>query len=546
MTKVLKLKAKIAILVGSTLIGLLLLAGFALYQGRTDLIETRQLQVKTAVEGAYNLAAAYHARQQAGELSVAEAQKGAAQAIQMLRFGGPDRKSEYVHVWSLEGIGVVHLRSEFIGQDMREKIKDGQGRYTVKQIIAAAREAPNGSFVDTAFPHPGGTEPVSKLQYILQFTPWQWAIGSGVYMDDVERELRSRLLTELSIIGLIIIGIGLIAGLIARSIFRQVGGEPSDSIVLMQRAATGDLTVDIKDAPAGSMLASLSDMIHSLRRMVVDIRQHAEDMKKSVHTINHMSAEVAQTAIIQNESTSSMAAAIEEMTVSISHISDSAKETEQESIAAAQQAEEGMQRVDSASREIQHIATTVSEAATRIRELEQHSNRISSVAAVIRDIADQTNLLALNAAIEAARAGEQGRGFAVVADEVRKLAERTTTATTEIEQMVRGVQSNTSIVVDAMTRALPLVEQGVRSAETAVGALSCIKQGADGTRQRIRDVADASREQRNVSTDIAQQVEMIAQIVDATSTAMNSASQAAREMEEIANQLEKEVGRFRC
>ena len=205
-----------------------------------------------------------------------------------------------------------------------------------------------------------------------------------------------------------------------------------------------------------------------------------------------------------------------------------------------------MQRVDSASREIQHIATTVSEAATRIRELEQHSNRISSVAAVIRDIADQTNLLALNAAIEAARAGEQGRGFAVVADEVRKLAERTTTATTEIEQMVRGVQSNTSIVVDAMTRALPLVEQGVRSAETAVGALSCIKQGADGTRQRIRDVADASREQRNVSTDIAQQVEMIAQIVDATSTAMNSASQAAREMEEIANQLEKEVGRFRC
>ena len=546
MSKTIKLKTKIIILVGSTLVGLALLGGFALVEGRADLIETRQLQVRTVVESAYNIAATYHARQQAGEMAPEAAQRAAAQAIQAMRYGGPDRKSEYLHVWTLEGIGIAHVRADFIGQDMREKVKDSQGRYTLKQIIAAARAAPDGSFVDTAFPHPGSSEPVSKLQYVVQFAPWQWAIASGVYMDVVDREFRARLLTELAIIGVIIASISLIASLIARGVFLQVGGEPSESIVLMQRAATGDLTVDIGNAPEGSMLASLSAMIHALRRMVNDIRQHAEEMKKSVHTINHMSAEVAQTAMMQSESTASMAAAIEQMTVSISHISDSAKETEQESIASAQQAEEGMQRVDSASREIQSIASTVSEAALKIKELEQHTNRISSVAGVIRDIADQTNLLALNAAIEAARAGEQGRGFAVVADEVRKLAERTSAATGEIEQMVRGVQSNTSTVVEAMTKALPLVEQGVRSAETAVGALVSIKQGADGTRQRIRNVADATQEQRTVSTDIAQQVEMIAQIVDATSSAMNAATQAAREMEHIADELEKEVGRFRC
>src|SRR5690625_3228024 len=100
------------------------------------------------------------------------------------------------------------------------------------------------------------------------------------------------------------------------------------------------------------------------------------------------------------------------------------------------------------------------------------SAQIGEIIRVIGDIADQTNLLALNAAIEAARAGDQGRGFAVVADEVRKLAERTTSATKEIADMITRIQHNTNDVVDSMRRGDTEVEKGLRIAAEAGTALA--------------------------------------------------------------------------
>ena len=241
-----------------------------------------------------------------------------------------------------------------------------------------------------------------------------------------------------------------------------------------------------------------------------------------------------------------MAAAIEEMTVSVRHISDSAHDTERESSQSVELADDGFERIQTASREINEIATTVSDASTRIHKLEERANQISSIAGVIKDIAGQTNLLALNAAIEAARAGEQGRGFAVVADEVRKLAERTSTATIEIEQMISGIQSETVLVVGAMSSALPQVEAGVMAAEGAAASLRQIKDGAESTLTRIREVASATKEQSEASTNIAQRVEQISQMVEETTAAMQSTAETAAEMERISSELSSLISRFRC
>ena len=463
-----------------------------------------------------------------------------------MRYGGDDGKSEYVHAFTTEGVGIYHIIKERIGQNMLEKIKDAQGNYTWKDIIATAKKTPGGAFQTTFTARPGQKETVAKLGYVRLYEPWSWVIGTGVYVDDIDAEFQSRLISNLLIAAVLIVLIGGLGFVIARGVLRQVGGEPSEAIGFMSRVAAGDLTGDMPAATKGSMLASLGDMVASIRGMVAEISQSSVRLSSGAEQISSASREVATASQHQSDATSSMAAAIEEMTVSINHISDSANDTQTNSITSVQLSEDGFSRVEIASHEIKEIALRVSDASSRIRKLEEHANQISSIAGVIKDIAGQTNLLALNAAIEAARAGEQGRGFAVVADEVRKLAERTSTATVEIEQMIAGIQTDTVQVVGVMDAALPQVAAGVAAAEGAANALRQIKDGAKSTLTSIRDVADATKEQSVASNSIAQKVEQIATMVDETTAAMHSTAETAADLEKIASEMTGLVSRFRC
>ena len=542
----LSLRAKIILLVLVALLGMTIISIFSINATKRDLTEGRKEIIKSLVEGGRNLLEYYHGLEKSGALSREEAQKQAAEAVGAAKYGGADGKTEYLYIWTNKGVGVMHVNRSLIGQDMLEKVKDGQGRFTLKDIMAAVQATPRGAYVDTAFPRPGGKEPMPKLQYVAAFEPWGWVVGTGLYMDDLEAEFRNRMMRDVIIALVLLVVIGGVGFSVSGSVLRQVGGEPGEAIDLMARAAAGDLTVDVKSAPKGSMLASFGEMLVSLRSMVTEIHSGSSKLINGAERINTASREVATASQHQADATSAMAAAIEEMTVSINHISDTANETERASEAAAQDAADGETKVQTATGEINKIATSVGEASQKIRELAQRADQVSSIAGVIKEIAAQTNLLALNAAIEAARAGEQGRGFAVVADEVRKLAERTSAATVEIEQMIGGIQSDTESVVLVMDAALPQVESGVQLAEGAAQSLRDIRDGASATLTRIREVADSTKEQSIASTSIAQQVEHIAQMVEQTSAAMNSTAATAHELEQLASELNRLVGRFRC
>ena len=541
----LKLSTKIALLVAASLLGLLFAVIYSATSMRNDMFEARRLQIRSVTEAVYNTLTDIDAQAKAGKLTNEQAKKAGIDALRTARYGGSDGKTEYFYAYTMKGVNTFHIRPEFMGQDLLEKIKDGQGRYVIKDLLAAL-QGKRSAFVDSSFPRPGSQVSVPKLQFIMHFEPWDWMIGTGVFTDDIDAAFRSRLWSELGVILFILIVEIALAVYITRNVLRQVGGEPEVANGIMARVATGDLSGEMPPAPSGSMLDSMGQMVAALRLMMRDINALSGQLARGAEQISTSSREVAQAAHKQSDATSSMAAAIEEMTVSINHISDNAKDTQQYSSSSLELSHSGVERIEGATREIRDIAGSVSAASDRIRKLEARARQISTIASVIKDIANQTNLLALNAAIEAARAGEQGRGFAVVADEVRKLAERTSTATVEIEQMISGIETDTVEVVQAMDATLPEVDEGISAAEEAATALRQIKDGATTTLEHIREVADSTREQSLASDNIAQKVEEIASMVEETSAAMQASAETAARLEQIASELNTLVGRFRC
>ncbi|WP_417070026.1 methyl-accepting chemotaxis protein [Niveibacterium terrae] len=533
------IRARLALMSSLALLLLALLSAYSLFNLRSNLLEDRRVKTRNLVEVAIGSIDYFVALQRSGRLSEAQAQAGAIAALRATRYAGKD----YFFIISSAHTYVLQpSRPEAEGSSVAG-LRDAKGKLFAMEMDSAARSG--GGFVDYLFPRPGSQEPVPKLSYVARSEPWGWVVGTGIYIDDVDAAFRSQALLLGGIAAFAILLLGFVSWRIGGEVVRQVGGEPSQAIMTMQQVAAGDLTVSLKSAPSGSMLAALGEMIGALRQMMGKLGSDASMLSVNARQIADDSGKVSLAAQEQVDATSTMAAAMEELTVSISHISDSAALTGEEARRAASLSGDGTTQVEAASAAIQAIAAAVSRATGRIQDLDARAREISNIAAVIREIAGQTNLLALNAAIEAARAGEQGRGFAVVADEVRKLAERTANATVEIEQMISSVQTETHAVVGVMASALPLVEQGEAVARAAASTLAQISDGAQQTLEHIGEVADATREQSSASTSIAQRVESVAQMVEETSSAMRSTAHTANEVDRVARHLDELVKDFK-
>ena len=292
------------------------------------------------------------------------------------------------------------------------------------------------------------------------------------------------------------------------------------------------------------LLGAVARMQEELRRTLTEARNTADSLQSLATRLTKTSIDIANGVSDQNNSTTAMAAAVQEMTASISQISGNASDARRLSSDSSDAAMAGSKVVKVAVGEMSSIAGVIGNAAERVEALGRESERAAEVVTIIKGIADQTNLLALNAAIEAARAGELGRGFAVVADEVRKLAERTTTATNEIGLMMNGMRGAKESVLACIESAVSLVNTGVAHAGAAGDSIDLITGRANGVGDIVNSISNALEEQSQAAQEIARHVEHISQMADRSAVATSDIAGEATALTGNAESLRSALDRF--
>jgi aerotaxis receptor len=416
----------------------------------------------------------------------------------------------------------------------------------VEKMLAAASAVKAGDFSPdklAAFLAAGRQERKAAHDALDELMRFQQA-GARTEYEAAEAMYRGNQLAFLALLVIGLVGVLSLAFLTARHITRSLraAGRFAESI------AAGDLTQPMPRAgedEIGELMARLGVMRNTLHELIAMISQNMRSLNQSAGELAGLASNSAHTSEIQAEAASSMAASVEQMSVSIDQVEEHAREAHNVTEDSSAQSTEGGRIIHDAAAEMGRIADAVKSTAGTITELEGYSGQISSIVQVIKDIADQTNLLALNAAIEAARAGEQGRGFAVVADEVRKLAERTGKSTQEIGEMIGKIQQGTQRAVLEMEAGVRRVGEGVQLAHQAGDSVTAIRSSAERATQAVDDISLALKEQTVAARDIAQKVERIAQGAEENSVVVARTAESAHHLEELAVELNALAARFR-
>ena len=329
----------------------------------------------------------------------------------------------------------------------------------------------------------------------------------------------------------------LVALLFSRRLTRDIASlVVRADLVANGRLPSRPLPVQSQDE-LGGLTGSINQMSLQLRQLVGEIQGAVGQVEGACGEVGNTTRAIVDDLASQNQRVDTVAAAIEQMSVSTRDVAGNIAEAARVAHQAEGQTQQGGSALGRMTTTMQEIAAMIAQANQAMGLLSAQSEQVGRVTEVIATIAEQTNLLALNAAIEAARAGEQGRGFAVVADEVRLLASRTSQSTEEISQTIASIQQQTRQTVSTVGSGTQLVEQGRNAVASVTQTLDTILQLVQGLSGQLGAIATATEQQSRVAQEVAGTVEEIAGL-------SRQSSQRSQQGEEIVARLAQDTGRL--
>ncbi len=537
-------------IVAINLISLILLGLLSVTITRAAIMDARKTEMRTAVEVAQGILSHYQAKAQSGAMSLEDAQKEAVNAVRDVRFNGP----EYVFLYKTDGVCLASgNRTDMVGKN-RIDAKDPNGVLYIAELIKQALAG--GGYVEYDFTKPNmGDALFPKISYATEFKAWNWMIGAGLYVDDVEAQM-------LKIAG-IIAGILAFVAVSSLFLFRWMFAPLKALRTVMERFAGGELDADVpavkRSDEIGEMARSVEHFRNEMRNVEVLRQRQAESEQRAEQERRQIALRMADDmeSRVQGmiKTMSDVIGRLQKAATTLSTDADQTNERCSLVAAASTQTSANVNTVASATEELNassteitrqmtvsadiatRAATQSSSTAQTAQGLVDAARRIGEVVTLIRAIAGQTNLLALNATIEAARAGDAGKGFAVVASEVKNLSNQTTQATDDIEQLIGQVRGEIERTVSAITQISNTVSE---SHEASSSIAAAVREQHAALSEVARSVQEAAEGIGSIDRHIVE----VSEAVNGTRHASMDVSKSADELVSQSLALEEIVERF--
>lgn len=533
--------------------------------------------IKFEVETVVTSIQSIHEHGLANGLNEAEIKKNIVEYVRNIKYGD----SGYFWIDDYKGNNVLlPPKPEVEGTNRYESV-DEFGNFYMKDIISAGMNG--GGYSEYYFPKPNETEAKKKIAYSLQYKPFEWVIGTGNYVDDIDLVVAAEAQkVNDKITQSIILSLGIAAALIiVFSIMASVYGRKiSNPIVKLnktiQQAAQGDLTVQT-DVKSNDEVGELSDafniMISNLREITKDINELSTNLSNDFLKIEQIaedvskgSDEIAKTIQDLAEGVSNQATATGNVNKSIFNIVENLEvmnhnmdEAQKQASISVDAINKGKNTIDIQKNKMQLNKQASANVSDAINSLASVAKEIGNIVEVIDSISHQTNLLALNAAIEAARAGELGKGFAVVADEIRKLAEQTMSSTKKISDIIHEVTKSVDVAVieiGAVSKSVAdqetALNDSVNSFEDISSAVTVIIDKVDASAEKSNnvnhDAGIASKEMNNIASiaeTSAASTEEVAATTQEQTAQISQVNEYIKELSELVVHLSDSIKKFK-